>query len=251
MNRIGAHRFAAILLLLFFFSPAVWILAAAGSAYSEESSRILPHSIQEKISGCLEIPLDRIRLDPRQMRLSSNVSLPPIHETLIQAPLDSLDMMDRFVTILVENSSRLENSLNNASILLDQRIGSIPAFDWADSSASIESFVKKWSALAGYLDNAALCEKRQEAERRFHSLPLILKKAINHILEAVVQSKDWMALGRDSIDAVRPMIELEDVIRRTEISPQEIDVLEQLAQRADRKAIFRAGAIMASSLGEL
>ncbi|MGC9328765.1 MAG: hypothetical protein ACP5I1_14110, partial [Candidatus Hinthialibacter sp.] len=185
------------------------------------------------------------------MRLSSHVSLPPIHEILIQAPLDSLDIMDRLVNVLTGNSSRLENLVNNASILLNQRIGSVAAYDWADSSASVDSFMKNWTLLAGDAEHPFMHEKKHAAEQGFQSLPPVLRKAVNHILTAVVQSHDWMALGRDSISDFRPMIELEDILCQAEITPQEIRVLEQLMERADRKAIFRAGAMMASSLGSL
>lgn len=229
------------------------ILAFLSLLYTEaeETERWIPLDIRLQIARQLGLSDRQIRLDPAQMRLSSSTPLLPFHELLLNSPLESADTVFRATTVFAKSAFPFESALHNASILIDRRIGIIPACEWLSRPPTLAEFAASFTALFEREEDANASNWRDELSGRYSDIPADIQIFLNRFLQQAVQSRFWMAEGGDSIDEIADFETIQNLIAQRDLSPHSIRLLEQLIQKADRKAIFRAAAEMVSTISAL
>lgn len=233
---------------LLFLLLSLFIDSSLPACFCGESERLIPPGVQTNIAERLNIPLRQLRIEPSRMRLSANFPLLPFHEILLESPLDDADAVDRAVQTLSDPSIRFETLLLNAALLIDQRFGSIPSYKWSEIPPTADNFLACVSTLSQAKNASALADWQSEAQQKFLALPAPLQEVLVNFLSSQAQSMEWMQVGRESIASVVPLNELKELVVKKEISPREIKIIEQLIENVDRKALFRASAIIASCL---
>ena len=234
MQKIG------LLISLFFLSLLV------GS--TDDDNQIIPKSLVSLAARELNIPANAMQLNSVQMRFASNYTLLPFHELLVQNPFDSADTIARTVSLLSTHAMQFENCINNASILLDERIGAIPPIQWPSTAPSLNEFRAACENLYDPRRNSTPYKWSNENTIAWNRVPPAIQTTSYLLIKQIVQSLPWMQLGHKSLVGVVEPKALKSLVDKVELTPLEISILERIADRVDRKSIFRAGAQTASAL---
>ena len=182
------------------------------------------------------------------MRLSSSADLLPFHEILVKSPLQSGDVVYRLATNLAKAPHHFENYIINASILINQRIGFIPRFEYRTVDPSPDDFRDVLQALYNHTGQSFSAGKKETARVFFQSLSKDVALFIYHFVWQLQQSYPWMQLGRNSLAEVCDLNMLVNLAGKNEFAPSEITFFERLIAESDRKSIFRASAQMCSMI---
>ncbi len=226
-----------ILCFLFFIS--------AFGCYSDETL-VLPDRVKEIIVSETGLSVEDISIDSSKMRLSSSTALLPLHEILVKSPLQSGDLIYRLATNLSASTHHFEYYVNNASILINQRIGLIPAFEYRTTEPKPDDFLDVLEVLYNYTGQSFSSDKSEAARLFFQSLPQDVALFIYHFVWQLQQSYPWMQLGRNSLAEICDLNLLKNLAQKNDFEPSEIVYFERLITESDRKSIFRASAQMCS-----